>query len=86
MLLTATSLIHNLEYEPVELRECINSMILLVDQDCDNIVLLEKMLKLLENFGRFNLSHKYACITMERISSLYMCIIPFHYTYLCHSI
>ena len=53
MLLTATSSIHNLEYEPVELRECINSMILLVDQDCDTIVLLEKMLKLLENFGRF---------------------------------
>lgn len=63
MLLTATSSIHNLEYEPVELRECINSMILLVDQDYDTMILLEKMLKLLENFGRFNLSHKYVCDT-----------------------
>lgn len=53
MLLTATSSVHNLEYEPVELRECIHSMILLVDQDWDGVVLLEKILKLLENFGRF---------------------------------
>ena len=44
---------HNLEYEPLELRECINCMISFMDQDCDAVVLLEKMLKLLENFGRF---------------------------------
>ena len=43
---------HNLEYEPVELRECINCIILLVDLDCGAIVLLAKMLKLLYNFGR----------------------------------
>lgn len=53
MVLAATSSMHNLEYEPVELRECINSMILLVDQDYDAVVLLEKMLRLLQNFGRF---------------------------------
>ena len=52
MLLAATSSVHNLEYEPLELRECINSMILLVDQDWDAVVLLEKILKLLENFGK----------------------------------
>ena len=52
MLLTATSSMHNLEYEPVELRECINSMILLVDQDYDAVMLLEKMLRLLQNLGR----------------------------------
>ena len=43
---------HNLEYEPVELRKCISCIILLVDRDCGAIVLLVKMLKLLENFGR----------------------------------
>ena len=61
--MTATTSMHNLEYEPVELRECINSMILLVDQDCNAVVLLEKILKLLEHFGMFILWYYYVCTT-----------------------
>ena len=51
VLLTATGSVHNLEYEPAELKKCINSMIVLVDQDHSTVVLLEKILKLLENFA-----------------------------------
>ena len=66
--MAATTSMHNLEYEPVELRECINSMILLVDQDYDAVILLEKMLKLLENFGMFNtLSVDIVCAYIDSI-------------------
>jgi len=51
VLLTATGSVHNLEYEPAELKKCINSMIILVDQDHSTVVLLEKILKLLENLA-----------------------------------
>ena len=70
VLLTATGSVHNLEYEPTELKKCINSLIVLVDQDHSNVTLLEKMLKLLENFASDELLKNYMIFHCQLLAKL----------------
>jgi len=70
VLLTATGSVHNLEYEPAELKKCINSLIVLVDEHHSTVVLLEKMLKLLENFASDELLKNYMIFQCQLLTKL----------------